>query len=55
VVLSLQLAAGSMFRYAYMMDANGLPLVGALLALIIGGERKKEKRDRKSTRDGSFQ
>jgi uncharacterized membrane protein YphA (DoxX/SURF4 family) len=37
MVLSLQLAAGSMFRYAYLSDANGLPLVGALLGLIIGG------------------
>jgi uncharacterized membrane protein YphA (DoxX/SURF4 family) len=44
VVLSLQLGAGSMFRYAYLMDAGGLPLVGGLLALIIGGERSKEKR-----------
>ena len=44
VVLSLQLGAGSMFRYAYLMDASGLPLVGALLALMIGGERRKEKR-----------
>ena len=25
VVLSLQLGAGSMFRYAYLMDASGLP------------------------------
>lgn len=37
VVLGLQLAAGSMFRYAYLTDGSGLPLVGALLALIIGG------------------
>ncbi len=44
VVLSLQLGAGSMFRYAYLMDASGLPLVGGLLALMIGGERRKEKR-----------
>ena len=48
VVLSLQLAAGSMFRYGYLMDANGLPLVGALLALMIGGERRKEKRQTKN-------
>ena len=38
MVLSLQLGAGAMFRYAYLMDASGLPLVGALLALMIGGE-----------------
>lgn len=41
VVLSLQLAAGAMFRYAYFMDASGLPLIGALLALIIGGETRR--------------
>jgi uncharacterized membrane protein YphA (DoxX/SURF4 family) len=44
VILSLQLGAGSMFRYAYLSDASGLPLVGGLLALMIGGERRKEKR-----------
>ncbi len=48
VVLGLQLAAGSMFKYGYLMDASGLPLVGALLALMIGGERRKEKRRTKS-------
>jgi uncharacterized membrane protein YphA (DoxX/SURF4 family) len=44
VVLSLQLGAGSMFRLTYFMDAGGLPLVGGLLALMIGGERGKGKR-----------
>jgi uncharacterized membrane protein YphA (DoxX/SURF4 family) len=45
LVLSLQLGAGAMFRYAYLMDAAGLPLVGSLIALIIGGEaRRSEKR-----------
>jgi uncharacterized membrane protein YphA (DoxX/SURF4 family) len=48
VVLNLQLAAGSMFRFAYLTDASGLPLVGSLLALIIGGERRNEKRIRKT-------
>jgi uncharacterized membrane protein YphA (DoxX/SURF4 family) len=49
VVLSLQLAAGSMFRYDYLMDASGLPLVGSLLAVIIGGEtRRREKRKTKN-------
>jgi uncharacterized membrane protein YphA (DoxX/SURF4 family) len=48
VMLSLQLAAGSMFRYDYLMDASGLPLVGGLLALMIGGERRREKRRTKS-------
>src|SRR5688500_11663640 len=44
-VLSLQVGAGSMFRYAYLMDGTGLPLIGALLALMIGGEaRRTEKR-----------
>ena len=47
VVLSLQLAAGSMFRYGYVMDASGLPLIGGLLALMIGGERRNEKRKTK--------
>ena len=44
VVLSLQLGAGSMFRLAYLMDAGGLPVVGGLLAVMIGGERSKGKR-----------
>jgi uncharacterized membrane protein YphA (DoxX/SURF4 family) len=44
VILSLQLAAGSMFRFAYLTDASGLPLIGALLAVIIGGERTTQKR-----------
>src|SRR5688572_6589354 len=47
VVLSLQLAAGSMFRYSYLMDASGLPLVGGLLALLVGGtnEKRRPKRE----------
>jgi len=48
VVLSLQLGAGSMFRYAYLMDASGLPVVGALLALLIGGDAEKAKRKPKN-------
>ena len=44
VLLSLQLGAGAMFRYAYLADASGLPLVGGLLALVISGERRIEKR-----------
>jgi uncharacterized membrane protein YphA (DoxX/SURF4 family) len=43
-VLSLQLAAGAMFKFDYLTDAGALPLAGGLLALMIGGERKKEKR-----------
>jgi uncharacterized membrane protein YphA (DoxX/SURF4 family) len=41
MVVSLQLGAGAMFRYAYLMDASGLPLVGGLVALIVGGGRKE--------------
>ena len=41
IVVSLQFGAGAMFRYAYLSDASGLPLVGALLALIIGGETRR--------------
>ena len=37
MVLSFQVAAGSMFRYTYLTDVNGLPLAGALLGLVIGG------------------
>jgi uncharacterized membrane protein YphA (DoxX/SURF4 family) len=37
MILSLQLAASSMFRYAYLSDPSGLPLLGALLGLLIGG------------------
>ena len=49
VVLSLQLGAGSMLRYTYLMDASGLPLVGGLLALVIGGAtRRREKRRTKN-------
>ena len=44
VVVSLQLGAGSMFRYAYLMDASGLPLVGGLVALIIGGEARRVRK-----------
>jgi uncharacterized membrane protein YphA (DoxX/SURF4 family) len=48
VVLSLQLAAGSMFRYGYLIDASGLPLAGSLLALVIGGDPRNEKRRAKN-------
>jgi uncharacterized membrane protein YphA (DoxX/SURF4 family) len=41
MVLSLQLAEGAMFRYAYLADASGLPLIGGLLALVIVGDRHK--------------
>ncbi|MCM3878733.1 MAG: DoxX family membrane protein [Vicinamibacterales bacterium] len=37
VVLNLQVAAAAMFRLSYLTDATGLPIVGALLGLMIGG------------------
>ena len=37
IVLNVQLAAAAMFRYSYLADGAGLPLVGALLGLMIGG------------------
>lgn len=39
MVLNAQVASGAMFKYSYLADAAGLPLVGALLGLIIGGAR----------------
>jgi uncharacterized membrane protein YphA (DoxX/SURF4 family) len=50
VVLSLQLGAGAMFRYAYLADASGLPLVGALLTLTIGGETRRRGKSGPSPR-----
>lgn len=44
VVVSLQFGAGLMFRYAYLTDASGLPLIGALLALMIGGEARRVRK-----------
>ena len=41
MVLSLQFGAGSLFRYTYLTDASGLPLVGGLAALIIAGHVKR--------------
>jgi uncharacterized membrane protein YphA (DoxX/SURF4 family) len=39
MVLNFQLAQGAMWHYAYLTDATGLPYLGALLALSIGGGR----------------
>jgi uncharacterized membrane protein YphA (DoxX/SURF4 family) len=39
MVLNVQLAGAAMFKYSYLGDGAGLPLVGALLGLIIGGAR----------------
>lgn len=36
---SLQLASGAWFSFAYLTAADGLPLLGALLGLAIGGGR----------------
>jgi uncharacterized membrane protein YphA (DoxX/SURF4 family) len=39
IVLNVQFAAGAMFHYAYLTEARGLPVLGSLLALAIGGGR----------------
>ena len=39
MILNYQLAAGAMFSYTYLTNANGLPLLGSLLGLVIGGGR----------------
>jgi uncharacterized membrane protein YphA (DoxX/SURF4 family) len=39
MVLNVQLAAAAMFKYSYLADGTGLPLVGALLGLMIGGAK----------------
>ena len=39
MVLNFQLAQGAMFHVAYLTDATGLPYLGALLGLTIGGGR----------------
>jgi uncharacterized membrane protein YphA (DoxX/SURF4 family) len=37
MVLNFQFAGGAMFTYAYLTDAKGLPLLGILLGLALGG------------------
>jgi len=39
MVLNIHIAGGTLFRYVFLTDGYGLPLVGALLALVIGGVR----------------
>ena len=39
MILNYQLAAGAMFSSAYLTDGNGLPLLGSLLGLVLGGGR----------------
>ena len=39
MILNFQVAAGAMFSFAYLTDAKGLPLLGSLLGLALGGAR----------------
>jgi uncharacterized membrane protein YphA (DoxX/SURF4 family) len=39
MILNFQFAAGALFSYAYLTNATGIPLLGALLGLTIGGGR----------------
>jgi uncharacterized membrane protein YphA (DoxX/SURF4 family) len=39
MILNFQVASGELFTYAYLADAKGLPLLGALLGLVLGGGR----------------
>jgi uncharacterized membrane protein YphA (DoxX/SURF4 family) len=39
MILNFEVAAGAMFSYAYLTDAKGLPLLGSLLGLALGGAR----------------
>jgi uncharacterized membrane protein YphA (DoxX/SURF4 family) len=39
MVLNFQIAAGAMFSYAFLTNAKGLPLLGSLLGLALGGAR----------------
>jgi uncharacterized membrane protein YphA (DoxX/SURF4 family) len=39
LVLNYHVVSGTILRYAFLTDASGLPLLGALLALAFGGAR----------------
>jgi uncharacterized membrane protein YphA (DoxX/SURF4 family) len=39
MILNFHVAAGAMFHYAFLTNANGLPLLGSLLGLVLGGAR----------------
>jgi len=39
MVLNFHVAGGTLFRYEFLTDGYGLPVLGALLALMIGGGR----------------
>jgi uncharacterized membrane protein YphA (DoxX/SURF4 family) len=39
MVLNFQIAGGAFYRFSYLSDSTGLPVLGALLGLAIGGAR----------------
>jgi uncharacterized membrane protein YphA (DoxX/SURF4 family) len=39
MILNFQIAAAEIFKFTYLTNPNGLPLVGALLGLVVGGRR----------------
>jgi len=39
MVINFHIAADVMFRYDYLINAYGLPVLGGLLALAVGGTR----------------
>jgi uncharacterized membrane protein YphA (DoxX/SURF4 family) len=39
MVLNFSVASGNIFRYSYLTNASGLPVVGGTLALALGGVR----------------
>lgn len=39
MILNFHFASDVMFRYAYLTNAYGLPVIGGLLALVLGGVR----------------
>ena len=39
MILNFHFASDVMFRYAYLTNAYGLPVIGCLLALVLGGVR----------------
>ena len=43
-IVSLQFGSGTMFTFAYFADAEGPPLIGALVGLIIAGQVHRPQR-----------
>ena len=39
MILNFQVAAGAIFNPTFLINANGLPLLGSLLGLVLGGAR----------------